>query len=100
MEINFTTSANISFEDEIEFILRKWNLDEVEKFMNLVDDFINNLSKNPYLGKKSNKRAIRVFVISKQTTVIYKVFDDINRIDVLYFWNNKRNPKDLKKYII
>ena len=48
MEINFTTSANISFEDEIEFILRKWNLDEVEKFMNLVDDFINNLSKNPY----------------------------------------------------
>ena len=100
MEINFTISANISFEDEIDFILRKWNLEEVEKFMDLVDDFINNLSKNPYLEKKSNKRAIRVFVISKQTTIIYKVYDDVKRIDVLYFWNNKRNPKDLKKYII
>lgn len=100
MEINFTTSANIFFEDEIEFIFRKWNLDEVEKFINLVDDFLVNLSKNPYLGKKSAKRAIRVFVISKQTTVIYKVYKDRNRVDVLYFWNNKKNPKDLKKYII
>ncbi|PQJ74191.1 type II toxin-antitoxin system RelE/ParE family toxin [Polaribacter gangjinensis] len=97
MEINFTTSANISFEDEIDFIFRKWNLDEVEKFINLVDDFIINLSKNPYLGKKSNKRAIRVFVISKQTTIIYKVYEDLNKIDIIYFWNNKRNPKEMKK---
>ena len=97
MEINFTTSANISFEDEIDFIFRKWNLDEVEKFINLVDDFIINLSKNQYLGKKSNKRDNRVFVISKQTTIIYKVYEDLNKIDIIYFWNNKRNPKEMKK---
>ena len=99
MEINWTSSANASFEDEIEFILSKWNLKEVEKFINLVDGFTKKLSDNPYIGKKSVKEDVRVFVLSKQTTVIYEVFEDLNRKDLQFFWNNKKKPKELKKYL-
>lgn len=99
MKINFTSSANASLEDEVDFIFTKWNSIEVEKFINLVDDFTKRLSENPYLGKKSDKRDIRVFVISKQTTVIYKVKEKLDEIDLIFFWNNKRNLKELKKYL-
>lgn len=87
MEINWTSSANASFENEIEFILKKWNLNQVEKFIELVDDFTKTLSDNPYLGTKSTKQDIRIFVLSKQTTVIYEVFEGLNRVDLHFFWN-------------
>ena len=99
MKIYWTILADLSFQEEIDFILRKWNLSEAEKFVDLVDDFITTLSGSPYLGKKSEKEDIRVFVLSKQTTVIYEVFDDLNRIDLLLFWNNKRDQNELKKLL-
>jgi plasmid stabilization system protein ParE len=99
MKINFTSSANNSFEDEVDFIFKKWNVIEVEKFINLVDDFTKKLSENPCLGKKSEKKDIRVFVLSKQTTVIYRVKEELKEIDLIFFWNNKRNLKDLEKYL-
>lgn len=99
MKINYTNSANASFEDEVEYIFTKWNLIEVEKFINLVEDFTRILSENPYIGKKSLKRNIRVFVLSKQTTIVYKVKDDLKEIDLVFFWNNKRDLKELEKYL-
>lgn len=99
MKINFTSTADASFEDEVDFIFRKWNITEVEKFIDLVDDFTEKLSENPYLGKKSEKKDIRLFVLSKQTTVIYKVYEDLEQIDLIFFWNNKMNPKEFKKYL-
>ncbi len=99
MKINFTSTANTSFDDEVQFILEKWNLKEVEKFINLVDDFTKRLSENPFLGKKSKKKNIRVFVLSKQTTVVYKVFEDLNKIDLIFFWNNKKSPRELEIYL-
>lgn len=99
MKINFTSTADVSFEDEVDFIFRKWNITEVEKFIDLVDDFTEKLSENPYLGKKSEKKDIRVFVLSKQTTVVYKVYKDLEQIDLIFFWNNQMNPKELEKYL-
>lgn len=99
MDVYWTSTANVSINEEVEFILVKWNLKEVNKFIKLVDDFTKSLSENPYLGKKSLKKGIRVFVLSKQTTVIYEVFEDLNRIDLQYFWNNNKNPKELEKLL-
>jgi plasmid stabilization system protein ParE len=95
MKIYFTSTAQASLNSEADFILEKWNIQEVEKFLTLVNDFIERLSENPYLGKKSDEKEIRIFVLSKQTTVIYKVQESLNRIDILFFWNNKREPKRL-----
>ncbi len=99
MTVFWTPLADITFDDEIDFILLKWNAKEAEKFIDLVDDFEKALSSNPYMGKISERGKIRMFVLSKQTTFFYEVFEDKKRIDLQLFWNNSKNPKELEKYL-
>lgn len=99
MKIVWTKSAELSYVEEIEFINRKWSLVEVAKFMDLVDVFVNKLKSGIIEGKVSPKTNIRSFVISRQTTLFFDFQKDKKRIELLLFWNNKRNPKELEKQI-
>ncbi len=100
MTILWTSLAEITFQEEIDFILQKWNTNEAGKFIDLVDEFTKSLSSNPYLGKISKKGDIRMFVLSEQTTVFYEVFENKNRIDLQLFWNNSRDTNELDKYFL
>lgn len=97
--IHWLTLAELTFIEEIDFILRKWNTNEVEKFTTLVYDFIDTLSQKPTMGKFSSKYKIYALVISKQTTLYYKVLEDKKQIDLILFWNNKQNPNLLHKLL-
>lgn len=98
-DIYWLTLAELTFLDEIDFILRKWNTNEVEKFTRLVYGFIDSLSQNPTIGKYSPKLKIYSLVISKQTTLYYTILEEKKQIDLLLFWNNKQNPIILKKIL-
>lgn len=98
-EVYWSTLAEETFAEEVYFILRKWNLDEVEKFTTLGYNFINSISKNPTIGIFISKHNVYSIVISKQTTLYYRILEDGNRIDLVLFWNNKRNPKELQKLL-
>lgn len=45
-----------SFTEEVEFMLLKWNQQEVEKFIGLVDQSIENLSSETWQGKFRHQR--------------------------------------------
>ena len=97
--IHWLTLAELTFLDEIDFILKKWNSTEVEKFTLLIYNFIETLSQNPSIGKYSSKGKIYTLVISKQTTLYYIILEDKKQIDLLLFWNNKQNPSNLQKLL-
>lgn len=65
--------------------------------MNLVDDYIQKLENGIIEGRISPKTKIRCSVISKQTTLFFTVNKSINTIYLLLFWNNLKDPKELKK---
>jgi len=67
--------------------------------MNLVDDFVKKLESGIIEGKISHKTNLRSFVISKQTTLYFDVFEDTQTIELLLFWNNNDNPKELKEFL-
>ena len=96
--IRWSTLAEITFSEEVDFILKKWNQKEVESFGFLVHDVLKSLSKNPLIGNYFSEQNMYSFVISKQTTLYYKVTIDELKIDLILFWNNKKNPKLLDKY--
>lgn len=98
-EIHWSTLAEETFAEEGYFILRKWNIDEVEKFSILVYDYIDCLNKNPTIGVFISKYSVYSIVISKQTTLFYRILEDKNQIDLILFWSNKRNPKELLKLL-
>jgi len=91
--------ALITYVEEINYILLKWNNKEVQSFKDLVVENLERLSKNPKMGVYIEKDNIYSLMISKQTTLYYKVSENDKRIDLLVFWYNQKNPADLIKLL-
>ena len=98
-KVEWKPIATDTYFEEIDFILRKWNEVEVQKFEDLVYDFLATLSKIPEIGIYKSKYNCYSLVISKQTTLYYKIIEDKSQIDLVLFWNNKKNPDDLIKLL-
>jgi plasmid stabilization system protein ParE len=98
-KIEWKEIAVYSYFNEIDFILSKWNEIEVQKFQDLVYDFLTTLSETPEIGIYKSQNGCYSLVISKQTTLYYKVIEDKFQIDLILFWNNKQNPELLKKML-
>lgn len=71
--------ATETYLEEIDFIYLKWNQNEVDTFVLLVDENLKRLSINPYLDK-----------IYKS---VYKIIENEKRVELVYFWNNKKDSK-------
>lgn len=99
MTVIWTPNAELSFAIELENINKKWTATEVIHFMDLVDNFIEKLESGIIQGKISTITNMRSFVISKQTTLFFNVFEDTQTIALLLFWNNTDNPKKLRKLL-
>ena len=99
MKVLWTLNAEISYSKELENIHKNWTTTEVLNFMDLVEGFIEKLESGIIQGKVSPQTNMRSFVISKQTTLFFDVFEDIKTIELLLFWNNRNNPKKLKKLL-
>lgn len=98
-QIIWQPNSQISYYDEIDFIFRKWNHKEVQKFQDLVFENLNRLSENPLIGNYDSSNKIYLIVISKQTKLFYTI-DLINKVvDLHLFWNNSKNPQDLNKLL-
>jgi hypothetical protein len=97
--IDWTELADITYDEELDFILYKRNDFEVLKFALLVDDFLDTLSNNPTIGQFKNDKNIYSVVISKQTTLFYKIIEPELKIELLLFWNNSQNPSHLDKLL-
>ncbi|AXG71979.1 hypothetical protein KORDIASMS9_04237 [Kordia sp. SMS9] len=99
MNVIWTPTAELSYAKELDKINKKWSVNEIMDFMNLVDDFVKKLESGIIEGKVSQKTNLRSFVISKQTTLYFDAFEDTQTIELLLFWNNKDNPKELKEFL-
>lgn len=97
--IIWSTLAEITFAEEIEFILEKWNQVEVDKFDDLVRENLKRISKKPLIGNQKLNEQAYSLVISKQTTLYYSISDKEKTINLILFWNNKQNPKLLDKFL-
>ena len=99
MKVLWTQSAERTYFDEIDFISLKWNESEVDKFVLLVENFIQILESGILIGRPYNIENVRFSVISKQTSLVYRIYPQKNQIDLLLFWNNKRDPKEFEKFL-
>lgn len=88
MEIFWSPDASQTYQEEIEFILRKWNLEEADKFISLVDEIIILLKFDTAQGFYSKDIGIYRWVISKQTSLYYKRNMLTSSIELVLFWNN------------
>lgn len=97
--IIWSTLAEITFAEEIEFIFEKWDQVEVDKFDDLVRENLNRIAKKPLIGNQKFNVNVYSLVISKQTTLYYSFADKEKTINLILFWNNKQNPQLLNKFL-
>lgn len=98
-DIVWDVKAQITLEEEINYILFKWNFNEVKKFSDLVEENLSRLSINPEIGIYSKILKVYCLVISKQTTLYYSYNSDVKIIELHFFFNNQKNPEELNKLL-
>ena len=98
-EINWEPLSEITFAEEMDFILRKWNKLEMDKFALLFEENLIRISITPTIGNFKSEFNCYSIVISKQTTLFYKIIEEKSQIDLVLFWNNSQNPNLLTKLL-
>jgi plasmid stabilization system protein ParE len=99
MNVFWSETAKATYAEELDFIYRKWGTKEVEKFINLSITFIKTLKTGVLVGKPIKKKEFRISKISKQTSLVYSIDKKNNLVTLITFFNNKMNPKTLKKLL-
>ena len=58
------------------------------KILNEIDDLLNSLSKNEFIGRLTSNKRTRVLPMN-----VYLIFYEINenQIEILSFWDNRQN---------
>lgn len=94
-ELFWSDEAVKNLESILAYIEQEWTLKEVEKFKKRLRQVLKLISINPNLFPKSQyNKQLHKAVLSKQTIVFYKT--DENRIYLVYLFETKRNPKNIK----
>ncbi|GGG37600.1 type II toxin-antitoxin system RelE/ParE family toxin [Bizionia arctica] len=99
MQTVWTKQAEDSFNTTIDYLLKVWTVKEAENFIELVENIILKIEVNPKLFKVSIfDKESREAIITKHTSMFYRLLNN-NTIEIEYFWNNYRNPKNLKSSV-
>ena len=78
----------------IEYLEERWTKREIKKFAKLVEKQISLIQNNPKLFPLSSRsNQVRRSVLSKQTTIYYKIVD--NNVYIVSLFDNRRNPNSL-----
>ena len=98
IEIQTSEEGRISFLDVSKFILFKWNYKILQNFIDIIDQTQKRLLINPQLGKPFNA-TIRKFVVHKNASFYYEFDENLRKITILLFIDNRCNPKDYLKLL-
>jgi len=95
----WTKQAEDSFNATIDYLLEIWTAKEAINFIDLVEAVISKIELNPKLFKVSIfDKESREAVITKHTSMFYRLLNN-NTIEIEFFWNNYRNPNNLKSAV-
>ena len=83
------------YHENIDYLLRKWSEKEAKTFINEVESVIYSLEKGNVEFRESGYQEIKQCVVRKQITLYYKHIE-ADKIELLRFWNNNQDTKNLK----
>jgi plasmid stabilization system protein ParE len=89
----WSPAARESYLTNIGYLKQKWTVREIKIFVKRTSQAINLIAKNPSLFQYSKESDTYRCVITKQITLYYRIKH--NRIELLTFWDNRKDPKTL-----
>lgn len=88
----WSDEALFNLKEIINYLENRWTQREIKKFSQLLDRQLKLIEDNPYLFAESqNSNGLRKSVLSKQTTIYYRIQD--NEIQIMTLFDNRQDPK-------
>ena len=79
----------------IDYLEQRWTKREIKRFSQLLDHQLTLIEDNPFLFAESDKsNGLRKSVLSKQTTIYYRILN--YEIRVITLFDNRQNPNKLR----
>jgi plasmid stabilization system protein ParE len=96
-QIKWTLRAEESYESNIAYLEAEWTDREISNFVNAVEKKLQQVAIFPEMFIRTNKRKnIRKTIINKQIVLFYRQHKKLKHIELILFWDSRRNPKTLK----
>ena len=90
----WSDEALTNLKDIVDYLEKRWTKKEIKKFARLLDKQLKLIKENPFLYAESDKSTeLRKSVLSKQTTIYYRISNYEIRIITLF--DNRQNPNKL-----
>ena len=94
MKVIWSPQSRKDYWQNIEYLEAEWTFQDVENFIEKVDDTILLLLKNNIKFISSNYKNVDKVVITKQITLYYRT--NKNVIELLRFWNTYQDIENFK----
>jgi hypothetical protein len=98
MEIIWTKIARITYFEILENLENYWTTKEIQNFHQLTEQNIYQISSRKTLHSFVYSKIRRV-IIHPNVALYYKIDEKENRVYLITFFNNRMNPKLLKKLL-
>jgi plasmid stabilization system protein ParE len=97
--IIWSPKAYLTFQDRIYYLERNWTQREINNFTIRVKEYLELLKKEPLIGTPTGRRkTVRIGLIIKEVSIIYRVKPIKKEIELLVFFDNRQDPKKIRKY--
>lgn len=91
----WSNEALSNLKNIIDYLEDRWTTKEIQKFSRLLDKKLQLIERNPLLFQASpNSNELRRCILSKQTTIYYKIKN--RQIYIVTLFDNRQDPKKLK----
>lgn len=97
LTVRWTSRAAGELDRTVQYIHHQWGIKAENNFVAEVEDVVKLISRDPEIGRIENKeKGIRAFVITSQSTLFYRLKNEV--IVILSVFDNRQNPhkKDFK----
>lgn len=93
MNIVWTPNARRTFFDILKYLSEKWTDREFVSFYREVEKMLKIIKQNPRIFPASQKeKNIRKALISKHTSLYYRINCGKDQLELLVFWDNRLDP--------
>ncbi len=100
MNIIWSKRAGETFKKNIDYLKENWTEIEVKKFITRVFTYLETLSKEPFISRKTYKtKNTHIGIIIPHISVVYRIKPKIKTLEIVTFIDNRQSGKKKKRFL-
>lgn len=100
MDIIWSKKAGETFQQNIDYLKDNWTEIEVKKFVTRVFSYLETLSEEPLISRKTYKtKNTHIGIIIPHISVVYRIKRKSNTLEIVTFIDNRQSGKKKKRFL-